>query len=145
MTVRAKDNKVLRIIIFPIAIEVCDFQHVGNAEAAMSAKWPINFEGHFAVIIRFLHWIELMSLLFLLTPNATDDLPRSGLVDPLVRRPYAVQAGTVRISGSLDPSRKAFGALSLIRLLVLGDRGCVSAVPIHDPFVYSASPLSTTL
>ena len=73
MTIRAKDNKILRIIIFPVAIDMRDLQHVGNAEAAMSAKWPINFEGHFAVIIRFLHWIELMPLLFLLTQNQSLD------------------------------------------------------------------------
>jgi len=68
-------NKILRVVIFPVAIEVRDFQNGRNAEATMGAKWPISFEGQFAIIIRRFHWIELMSLLFLLTPNA--ELSRS--------------------------------------------------------------------
>ena len=34
-----------------------------------------------------------------------------------------MQAGTVRMSGSFDPSRKAFGALSLIKPLAVGIGG----------------------
>lgn len=70
VTVGAENNKVLRIIIFPVTIEMGDFQHVWNAKATMGAKWPVNFQGYFAVIICLFHWFELMPLLFLLTPNA---------------------------------------------------------------------------
>ncbi len=69
MTVRTENNQIFGIIVSPVAIEVRDLQHGRNAKAAMSAKRPVSFEGQFAVIIRFFHWIELMPLLFLLTPN----------------------------------------------------------------------------
>lgn len=69
MTVGAENNKILRVIIFPVAIQMGNFQNSRNAKTAMRAKWPVSFEGQFAVIIRRFHWIELMPLLFLLTPN----------------------------------------------------------------------------
>jgi len=69
MAVGTKNDKVLRIVVFPLAIKMRHFQHGKNAEATMGAKWPVNFEGQLAIINLLFHWFYLMPLLFLLTPN----------------------------------------------------------------------------
>ena len=52
MAGRAEQNEIAHLVVMPVAIQVRDFQHVLDAEAAMSTEQPVVvvLESEFAIV-----------------------------------------------------------------------------------------------